>query len=209
MDNIFINFVLDESGSMNTIRDATVSGFSEYINSLLDANKANYSISLTKFNTQFIPEVVGVPLSELRGYGDTYKPNGNTALYDAIVDTIHQADQWLKEKAEQSGKTFNVLCVILTDGQENSSHQYKRDDVFKLIQEKEATGFWTFAYLGANQDSWLVGQSMGLAKGSTVDFAATPAGMDNAFRNLSRASLSYSRSRTTSANFWKEDDKDK
>ena len=92
---------------------------------------------------------------------DNYIPNSMTPLYDAIAKTIHDTEKVAKGK--------DVLCVIMTDGEENASKEYTRDKIFGLIKEKEKEK-WSFIYLGANQDSWDIGYSIGLHKGNVIDY---------------------------------------
>ena len=53
--------------------------------------------------------------------------------------------------------------------------EYDRAKVFDLVKRREERG-WTFAYLGANQDAYAEGDKVGVAKGSTQAWAASPAG---------------------------------
>jgi hypothetical protein len=81
----------------------------------------------------------------------------------------------------------------MTDGYENASHEYDRDKIYALIKEKEAQG-WTFAYLGADQDAWEIGQQMGIPGASTMAYAGTPKGTIRAMRSMSAATVSYAAS---------------
>ena len=51
---------------------------------------------------------------------------------------------------------------------------------------------WTFVYLGANQDSWAVGASFGIAHGNTMNFNTQ--NMAETYKGLAAASASYSNS---------------
>ena len=51
-----------------------------------------------------------------------------------------------------------MIFVILTDGKENASIEYTKSAVLKLIEDRD----WTFLYLGANQDAWKEGSSIGV-----------------------------------------------
>ena len=62
--------------------------------------------------------------------------------------------------------------------------------VFDLIAEAEDSG-WQFVFLGANQDSWSVAQSMGIRKGAVVDWDANPASHKRAMVEASYATADY------------------
>ena len=180
-----IAFVLDETGSMDVVRDATISGFNEYVDSL-KRNGQNVTMSLVKFNSRK-KEIVYVdkPLMEVPALSrSNYVPDAMTPLYDAIAHTIRALEAALPSKQLKP----SVLCVIMTDGQENASHEYTREKIFALISEKEAEG-WTFAYLGANQDAWEVGASIGVPVGSSMSYASGQP--KAAFAALSDATSAY------------------
>jgi len=164
---MLVTFVLDETGSMGVVRDATISGFNEYVESLKKGATGPVKFTLTKFDsskTQIVCNAIDIkdvaPLNR-----DTYTPGAMTPLYDAVAATIRATDEKLTPIVNKP----TVLCVIMTDGEENASKEYTREKLFALIKEKEAQG-WRFVYLGANQDAWLVGQALGLAKGNVVTY---------------------------------------
>jgi hypothetical protein len=178
---IFVNFVLDETGSMCSCWDATISGFNEYISDLKKLKKNNYYISLLKFDSNRMDFIqTNTPIkSAIKLSRENYIPGALTPLYDAIAHAIKKYD-----------KKKNVLCVIMTDGHENASQEYDRDKIFKLIKEKEKAG-WTFAYLGANQDAWAVGGSLGLAQGNVINYRSTDEGTRRAFKKMSESTEIY------------------
>lgn len=152
-----VSFLLDMTGSMKSVEGATISGFNEYIGSL-KARNADIRFTLTLFNTDTINTVYkGVPIGDVRALdAKIYQPDSTTPLYDAIGRTIHETQTSLNDAKQ------DVLFVIMTDGHENASHEYSQQKVFELVKSKEKDG-WTFAFLGANMDSWQVGQSIGVA----------------------------------------------
>jgi Mg-chelatase subunit ChlD len=54
-----------------------------------------------------------------------------------------------------------VLCLIVTDGEENSSRETTRQQVTEIIRALEGRGDWTFVYLGVRPDRFV--QDMDLA----------------------------------------------
>ena len=162
----FVSLVLDETGSMADCRGATVSGFNEYIKTL-KTRKDPVKFTLTLFNTNKT-EIRHrcVPLEMVRELNNlNYIPDACTNLYDAVAAAIRAMEG---DIASVSPKPA-VLCVIMTDGQENSSKEYDYDKIRDLIQEKEKDG-WNFVYLGANQDAWAVGTSLGIAAHNTMSY---------------------------------------
>lgn len=171
-----VNFILDKSGSMESVRRATISGFNEYLQTLKrDGNK--YSFTLTLFDTAITRPFVNSTINNVDNLNEeTYQPNGGTALYDAVCGTIRNV-------SEKKGQ--KVINIIMTDGEENSSKEYTQDDMKSLIKERENKGNWTFVYLGANQDSYANAQKFGFSKMNTSNFNATGKGVQVMMATLS------------------------
>lgn len=184
---LIINFVLDETGSMEIVRDATISGFNEYVNTLKE-RKENILFTLTQFNSEKV-EVVkdAVSIKEVPELtNETYYPRMNTPLYDAVARTIKATENRI---IGIKGKP-SVLCVIQTDGQENASKEYTRDAIFKLITEKKNDG-WEFVFMGADQDAWEIGQSIGVPTASTISYDSTPDSTKDVFTATAAATMAY------------------
>lgn len=166
---ILINFVLDGSGSMQMIREATISGFNEFKNDQA-REEGNAFFTLTMFNTGFVTVCEAVPVREVPDLDFTnYAPGGGTALYDAIGHTMRITDDFVA-----ANKPDQVLFVIMTDGEENASQEFTRESVFKLIQDRQKLNDYEFIYMGANQDAYAVGMDMGLRNGRALNYAASP-----------------------------------
>ena len=185
-DYSLVAFLIDESGSMYSCRDETVKGFKEYIQSL---KKQKVKLTLTKFNS-FNTKIVysNTIINKIEGL-ENYNPDGLTPLYDAIGKTIKNIE---KEKAKK------VLFVIMTDGMENDSKEYNKDNIKKLINEKKSKNNWTFVYLGADQDSWTQSRGLGIASGNTINFNKEE--IAGTMRSLGGMSASHCCSRTASTN---------
>lgn len=200
MDTLVV-FILDKSGSMMSCKDATISGFNEYINTLKKDKKISYSMSFTLFDTLFTERYTNEPLKAVEELSTkNYVPDGMTAMYDAIGHTLSATEKTLKKEQK-------VLCVIMTDGQENSSKEYTDKGIKDVIAKLEKTGKWSFVFLGANQDSWLVGQKFGLAAMNVADFNATGAGVQATMQTMATntAFFAQSASAQTRGYFSKED----
>lgn len=180
-----INFILDESGSMSSITESVISGFNEYIDNLKKQGK--FKFTLTKFDSTGIrTPYIATALSNVKPLDhSTYQPGQNTPLYDAVCETIIEVE---KEVADNTP----VLVVIMTDGQENASKEYTQVQLNEMIKRLQAKGNWTFVFLGANQDSWLIAEQFGIKKGNIMNWQATEVGTKNVFRGVAMASAAYS-----------------
>ncbi len=169
--SILINFVLDKSGSMECVREATISGFNEFKNDQASEDGEAF-FTLTLFDTTFHTVCEGVPVREVLDLdAQKYAPGGMTALYDAIGHTMRLTDDFVA-----ANEPDQVLFVIMTDGAENASREFSSDRIFQMIQDRQNLAQYEFIYLGANQDSFAVGQGIGLREGRTLDYAASPEG---------------------------------
>jgi hypothetical protein len=85
-----------------------------------------------------------------------------------------------------------VLAVILTDGMENASNEVNQEQLQQMIAQRESEG-WTFIYLGANQDAWVVGRTMGStgAESSSYNYVSSPLGTSSAFSAATCDSASW------------------
>lgn len=183
---MIVSIVLDETGSMGVIKDKTISAFNEYVGELKKI-KHPVSVSLTKFNSERTEivyndkSVKDVALLDAK----SYVPNSLTPLYDAVGKTISAV-----EKVDSKKKS--ILVVVITDGQENASKEYKREDIFKQITKHQKDDGWTFVFLGADQDAWAAGEKMGLYAGNVMSFASTD--IKDTMRRTARATMSYAMS---------------
>lgn len=166
-NQVIVNVVLDRSGSMNSTRANTISGYNEYVQGLRADKDSEYSVTLIQFDAPMAAPELTVSYQD-RALADVpeltledYVPRGNTPLYDAIGECVRRVDA--KDRA--------VIVLIITDGAENASLEFTKETVKALIKQKESEG-WTFAFLGANIDSYAVGSAMGMAAGNIANYTA-------------------------------------
>jgi hypothetical protein len=187
-DTTQVAIILDRSGSMEACREATISGYNEYLQTLetmATGDTVNLAVTLTVFNNLVEIADVGATLAQLRPLTlETYIPHGGTAMLDAVGQTL----ALLEEKAKQEPATSFLVCVI-SDGQENSSTTYSYEHIAERIQTLTATGRWTFTYLGSNQDLAMVAAQTGIPRGNMRSYDATDRGTQSAWREQSTASL--------------------
>jgi hypothetical protein len=168
--SILINFVLDKSGSMEVIREATIAGFNQFLRDQQQEG-GSAAMTLTLFDSHFHTVVSALPLSQVRPLnGLSYVPGGSTALYDAIARTMAITDEYVA-----AHKPDQVLFVIMTDGEENASREFDRRQIMEMIEHRQVTADYEFIYLGANQDAYAVGSGIGIQGSRSLGYSASPA----------------------------------
>ena len=188
-DKTIVSFLLDETGSMDAVRDKTISGFNEYV-ATLRTNETPTLLRLMTFNTEGCTVVYDFEdihsVAELTR--QSYRPRALTNLYDAIARLVQDTEDHVRDISSRP----EVICTIMTDGLENSSTEYTRKAVFDLISEKEKEG-WAFIYLGANQDAWAVSESIGIGRKSSTNYQADAP--ERVLRSTAEATNRYVRRR--------------
>src|SRR5437016_1043776 len=138
-----ITIILDRSGSMGDIAAETISG----LNKFLDDQRqlpGETTISLVQFNNTITVTFGAVPIREVVPLSaEDYRPDGFTALLDAVGKTIDETGARLRNLAERD-RPGKVIVVILTDGLENASRTYTRKRVFESIRHQRETYSWEF-----------------------------------------------------------------
>lgn len=191
--------VFDRSGSMQSMWTEAVNGFTNFVNdqkkvpgkawlttAMFDSPKTDWNTSVNLFRTPTIIASSHSAIVNDPGYflahdnvaikeADPlrvrdYPPRNMTALYDAIGKTITDG---LAKKLKRGSKT---MLVIITDGQENSSHEYTHEAVTALIKRVQAEHKWEVIFLGANIDAKVVGAGLGIMMSKTATFEASGRG---------------------------------
>ena len=172
-----IVFVLDESSSMMSCWDQTISGYNEYLKAQKeDAEKTGIKtlVSLYKFNghnvdcifdRQDVQEVT--PLTK-----SNYRPSGGTNLLDAMGGVMLKLNILLAEKKKADRES--VIVTILTDGEENQSRTFRNEDIKVMVEKAEGKN-WGFMFLGANIDAFHAGAAMGFNNNNTMQFSTANA----------------------------------
>lgn len=179
--------VLDRSGSMSPIAGDTVGGLNTFIESQRKS-APEAVLTILQFDTEFDYIRKAVPIKDVQSIGrEEYVPRGGTALHDAICMAIDDAGRRFEKDPPQG-----VFFAILTDGLENASTRFKRDQVREKIEHQTKNYQWQFIYLGANQDAILTGEQLGVGAGNSANYMASPRGVAVAASAMDGAFVSYS-----------------
>jgi hypothetical protein len=183
------HFVLDQSGSMCDCVDATLSGL-ESQNKKIKAIAQEFPdqdirVGLTVFSNEVDIRFANLPADQLPSVNQiNYRPSGGTALLDGIGLSINKVDQFL----EHEGDT--AIIVILTDGYENVSKFFSFTQVQELIKTKEASGKYSFSFLGATLDAVDMAEKMNIRRENSAAFAKTDM-QDAVFNRVANSMVNY------------------
>ncbi|NLX00318.1 MAG: VWA domain-containing protein [Actinomycetales bacterium] len=174
-DLTHLYFLLDRSGSMQSIREDTVGGFDAFI-----AEQRNQPgecrVTLAQFDDRYEVVYADRPVQEVPSLD--LQPRGMTALLDAIGRLITDAGASLAALPEDE-RPGTVIVGIMTDGLENASKEWTHPAIKALIEQQTKTYSWEFLYLGADQDAIEVGTALGVpaARSMTYTRASSRAAM--------------------------------
>lgn len=153
-----VRAAIDASGSMYRVADDVRGGFNQYMATLAADTANEYRVHVALFNTSvehLAEDALPADVPPLDEYN--YVPMDGTALHDAIGRLI----------IDPAPAGSKVLVVIHTDGKENSSREWRKNTLIRLIESRKAEG-WTFVFLGAGVDNWQQGEDLGMFSASTV-----------------------------------------
>lgn len=157
---------------METSKKATEDGWRELLNEQRQHPGA-CQVTLAQFDTEY--ELV-YPTTDIADVPEfILQPRGMTALLDAAGRFITQIGEQLSALPEDR-RPGNVICMIMTDGMENSSHEWTWDSVKKLITQQQDEWNWKFIFLGANIDAVEIGGRMGVPQAAAMTYADGDAG---------------------------------
>lgn len=170
--------ILDRSGSMYKKRKDTIGSFNQmlekqkrepgeaYITTALFSDQCDVLYSHTAiWETEELTE-------------QDYYIGGNTALFDAIGKVFHQTDSLLEGR--EGDYEEKVLVFIITDGMENASVQYGRQQIKKLIEEKQKKG-WVILFFGTDMEMIKLAEDTGIRKENTTCYPDTAEGIRESF----------------------------
>lgn len=183
-DLTHIEFLLDRSGSMQSIVDDVRQGFDSFIASQREA-EGQCTVSLSQFDDVYEEVFTALPLAEVKAL--RLQPRGTTAMLDAIGRSVTALGQRLSALPEDQ-RPGSVIVAIMTDGLENASVEFTREQIKTMINHQEDVYGWTFMYMGADQDAIEVGAEIGIgaAQAMTYDRSQSGAGYQALSDSVSR-----------------------
>lgn len=185
-----ITIVLDRSGSMAQCREEAENGVNHFIEEQRKA-PGRCLLTLVQFDTEYEFVHRGVAISEVPKFH--LVPRGWTALLDAIGKAINETGERLASMKEEDRPGL-VVFVIVTDGLENSSKEFSKNQIKAMIEMQQSKFSWKFTFLGANQDAFAEAGGMGISRDASAQYTPT-----RAYAAFSAASNNVKRMRAASA----------
>ena len=179
---------------MSGLVNQTIEGFNSFLNDQKnEKGKAKLTLCLfdggQRYGKEPNPsyEIIhdGIDIQDVPDLDDkTYVIQGATAMYDAIGSTLDRVKA-RGEKIKKKNRPDKTIVFIITDGEENSSIEYKGEKVLEMIEERKEKDKWVFLFLGANIDSMKTGGNLGISGGNTLNYSASARGVEVAYDNIS------------------------
>jgi hypothetical protein len=184
-------FILDKSGSMYDLVEDTIGGYNSYIERERKKGE-KILVTLVLFDTEYKMLYSRKPIEEVEELTRRqYSADGYTALLDAIGRTIVSFEKEIDNK---------VLCVITTDGLENASKEFSKNQVKNLIESLD----WEFLFIGANIDSYSEALTLGIDDDHTANYEASSRGVSALFDSVENYRDAYSKDEHTGSMEWRE-----
>lgn len=188
-DYTAICLLVDRSGSMSAIKEDAEGGINTFVQAQTEVD-GKCTIRLVQFDTEYDVVYESTPVANVKPY--ILEPRGMTALLDAWGKAITEFGEELAALSEDERPDM-VIFAVVTDGHENSSREWTRQQVFDLVTKQTNEWNWQFLFLAANQDAVAEGAKYGVAKGNAMTYQATGEGTQQAYAAMT-ASVVGSRS---------------
>ena len=161
-DEMDLFFILDRSGSMSGSERDTINGFNAFIEKQA-VKKQNIRVTTILFDDKYQVLYSRKPISEVKPLTEKeYYVRGCTALLDSIGKTVNS----------YKNEVGSAMCIITSDGYENASREYDRDQIRRII---ENCG-WEFVFIGADIDSYAEASRIGIRKSRVANYNKTAEG---------------------------------
>ena len=183
-------FILDQSGSMSGLESDTIGGYNAFLKKQATIDSPCL-ITTVLFNDRYRLLHDRIDIRAVSPLTDKdYQVGGSTALLDAMGQSINKL-MGIQKQTSPDYRADQVLFVIITDGQENSSREYSLDRIKKMVEEQQKADGWEFIFLGANIDAITTAQAFGIGPDRAVDYLSDHEGTQLNYSALDRAIGSF------------------
>jgi len=183
-----ILFILDRSGSMQSIHADVIGGINQFFASQKAAD-GTADLTLVQFDTHFETVLDGVDIRTVEPYrASDFEPRGSTALYDAMGSSMEALGRDLAARRE-ADRPANVVVAVMTDGEENASRHFTFERVQQMIEHQRSFYNWDVLFLASELRTLDIGRRMGVDAQKAVRWSKDSAGTMAAFSLMDREIL--------------------
>ena len=161
-----VYFLLDRSGSMQSIKTDTEGGFAAFIDEQRQA-PGSCRVTLAQFDNSYDEVYADLAVADVPALD--LQPRGGTALLDSMGRLITDAGARLARLPEDE-RPGTVIVAIMTDGHENASREWTHPAIKALVEQQTSQYGWEFMYMGADQDAIEVGAALGVRRDHSVTY---------------------------------------
>ena len=166
-DLTHLYFLLDRSGSMQSIKSDIEGGFAAFVEEQRSGAGACRA-TLAQFDDVYEVVYADRPVQDVPALD--LHPRNMTALHDAMGRLITDAGAKLAAMPEDQ-RPGTVIVAIMTDGLENASKEWHASAVKTVVELQTKQYGWEFLYMGADQDAVEVGAGLGIAAANSVTYS--------------------------------------
>lgn len=204
--------IIDKSSSMSPYRSRTIEGINtniaalkkevdadtEILNTQLQFSGVNgnmFSFTQASNEQDFVFKRIGQQVNDLADMTlADYEPSGWTPLLDAVGLGVEKVKEFHGDKLGDDN--LKVIVTIFTDGEENSSKKFNREQIKQMIEHFQSDGKWTFTFVGCGsiEDVSATSATLGVSANNTVAYAATDTGTAEAYTKIATSYSNFARS---------------
>jgi uncharacterized protein YegL len=178
--------ILDRSGSMSGLVTETIGGFNSFL-AEQKKNPGKAKLTLVQFDDKYQIDYDGEDVQNVSDLTtETYMPRGMTALFDAVGKTIVTVGERLAKMKEEE-RPGQVIFLIITDGAENSSKEFKlANKVAEMVKHQTEKYNWTFTFLGGGNAVFSQAKDLGFASANVYNYSTNSIGTRNLYQSVSK-----------------------
>lgn len=185
--------VLDRSSSMQSVQDEAIKVSNDNIRTIQDQVGQSGQKSTVSFWT-FADEVQEVSVGTVIGSGpapwltrDTYRPLGNTALWDGVGKAI----QRLSTFPDAGNVDTSFMVIVVTDGEENQSRLFSAPELLRMIDRQQGTDRWSFVFCVPPGKGEALARKLGIPMGNIKEWERTREGTRYMGESVTRGLAGY------------------
>lgn len=187
-----VAFVLDRSGSMAGLTDTVIKTTNSWLSKVRsETNEKDQETTITRVHFDDTVDTyennVDVNLVKpLR----SFSLGGSTALFDAVTETVENLENY------EDDDNTSLLVIVITDGGENASTPANRQNIGRLLAQKQKKKNWTFVFMLPPGSKNNFVRTYGIPTENVVEWEASERGLREVEQKTSAGLTSYFDSRS-------------